>query len=151
VFANRPNGAIYSLTPPENSSGQGPDNVRQLTHPPFPLEDWSAVYSPEADQIVFTSDRLHPDRQGSDLFTMRADGTHLQPIKTATPNMNRSDPQWGTAPLQPTDTAPAHPSATIPSPRAVHALRRLCNAQRTLAPAAPCAVSSKSRFDDRAG
>jgi Tol biopolymer transport system component len=140
INGNRPNGAIYSLGRDEASDGQAP-SIERLTHPPFPLEDWSAAYSPDGARIVFVSDRLHPDRQGSDLFTMRPDGSHVQPIQLTTPGLQSSDPQWGTAPLEPAGPAPAYTSATSPSTRTASALRRLCAAGPLLALAPPCATS----------
>jgi TolB protein len=92
VFANRPNGAIYSL---ELKSGA----IQQLTRPPFPLEDWSPSYSPDGSRVVFTSNRLHPARDGSGLFTMRADGSHLEAVELRAPAQGLfvEWPRWSAA------------------------------------------------------
>jgi hypothetical protein len=51
------------------------------------------------------SDVNHPDGSGSDLFTMRADGTDIRPLVTDQPNVVVSDwapllPAAGATPVQ---------------------------------------------------
>ena len=130
VFGNRPNGAIYALGRDESSNGPGESDIEQLTHPPFPLADWSASYSPGGDRIVFASDRLHPRRDGSDLFTMRADGGQVGPIPLppAFAGLFAGWPRWGTAALEPADTASVPAAPAVPAPQAASALRALCAA-----------------------
>jgi Tol biopolymer transport system component len=104
LFANRPNGAIYELA----LDGTGhTSQIRKVTHPPFPLEDWAAAYAPAGDRIVFTSDRRYPGRDGADLFLVRRDGTSLHKIvlPPAIDQMYVEWPRWGTAPLLPARSA----------------------------------------------
>jgi hypothetical protein len=98
TVANRPNGAIYQLT--LNGTGHT-RQIRKLTHPPFPLEDWATTYAPLGDRIVFTSDRLYPGRDGADLFLMRRDGSgvHGMALPPALDQLYVEWPSWGTAPL----------------------------------------------------
>jgi hypothetical protein len=95
LFSQRPNGAIYSV-------GSWGHSVRKLTHPAFPNEDWSATYAPSGARIVFTSDRGRQDRffSGTDIYTMRADGSHIQRIPLPSFILYPDAPQWGAAPLK---------------------------------------------------
>jgi Tol biopolymer transport system component len=112
LFANRPNGALYELT--LDGSGHT-DQIRQLTHPPFPLEDWAGMYAPRGGRVVFTSDRRYPGRDGADLFVIRRDGGGLRKIAMppAIDELYVEWPSWGTAPL-----LPAAATSTARAPRA---------------------------------
>ena len=104
LFANRPNGALYELT---LNGSRHTDQIHQLTHPPFPLEDWAGMYAPRGDRIMFTSDRRYPARDGADLFVMRRDGSGLHKIAMppAIDQLYVEWPSWGTAPLLPATAA----------------------------------------------
>jgi Tol biopolymer transport system component len=111
LFANRPNGAIYELNLDATSHTQ---QIRKVTRPPFPLEDWAGAYSPAGDRIVFTSDRRYPGRGGADLYVVRRDGTDVhRVVMPALDGMYTEWPRWGTAALQP---ASAGSAAQTPSP-----------------------------------
>lgn len=118
LFANRPNGAIYSM---DTDGG----SIRQLGHPPFPLEDFHAAYGPDGNRIVFASSRRHPGRDGSDLFTMRADGSHVEAMQlpATLSQLFVEWPRWSGTAVQPSLAR----KATIAAPRSVSA-RRLCAA-----------------------
>jgi Tol biopolymer transport system component len=94
LFGNRPNGAIYTV-----GAWGGP--VRRLTHPRFPTEDWAASYAPDGRRIVFTSDRGRADRffSGTDLYTMRSDGSQIRRIPLPGSIPYPDSAQWGTASL----------------------------------------------------
>lgn len=109
VFANRPNGAIYEVTLDATSHAQ---QIRKVTHPPFPLEDWAAAYAPAGDRIAFTSDRRYPGRDGADLYIVRTDGTGVHRIvMPVLDGLYAEWPRWGTAALQ-----PASVGSTAPTP-----------------------------------
>jgi Tol biopolymer transport system component len=102
LFANRPNGAVYTV-------GAWGGAVRKLTHPRFPTEDWAASYAPDGRRIVFTSDRGRPDRffSGTDLYTMRSNGSRIHRIPLPGSIPYPDSPQWGTAPLEATSAVPS--------------------------------------------
>jgi len=136
---NRPNRAIYSIRP------DGED-LQQLTYPKFPMDDWSAAYSPNGARIAFTSNRRYPDKCCSDLFTMRADESdgyndaegeqRRQTQRIPVPLSYAADPRWGIAPLLTEATvnvsaATANPGA-VPPGRAT-AMRNVCRGFPALA------------------
>ena len=94
LFLERPNAAIYTV-------GSWSGQVRKLTHPRFPNEDWSAGYSPSGSRIVFVSDRGRQDRffSGQDIYTMGSNGSHIHKIPLPSSIPYPDAPQWGTAPL----------------------------------------------------
>ena len=56
-------------------------HLRQLTHVPDPHNAVNGTYSPDGRLIAFAGDALRPvGSPKSDLFTMRADGTHVTRI-----------------------------------------------------------------------
>jgi TolB protein len=99
----RPGSNIYVMHP----AGTG---IRQLTSTPFPNNSFLSAYAPQADRIVFASDRRHPDLCCNDLFTMRSNGTRQALVHTGLTGV--LSPSWGTAPLaEPASGAPAITSA----------------------------------------
>jgi hypothetical protein len=66
------------------------------------LKDWSATYAPSGARIVFASDRGRQDRffSGTDIYTMRSDGSHIQRIPLPNFILYPDAPQWGAAPLK---------------------------------------------------
>jgi Tol biopolymer transport system component len=111
LFLERPNAAIYTV-------GSWGGQVRKLTHPTFPNEDWSAGYSPSGFRIVFASDRGRPDRffSGQDLYTMGSNGSHIHKIPLPSSIPYPDAPQWGTAPLKSrSTTGPSSPGQRHPS------------------------------------
>lgn len=88
IFFDRPAPSLYSVRPDG-------DDLRAVTHPPFPHADWAGSYSPDATQIIFNSDRRYADFCCGDLFTMDADGGNLHRIRLP---FDAYDPRWGTAP-----------------------------------------------------
>jgi Tol biopolymer transport system component len=92
VFATniqRPNSAIFAI----RIAGSG---LQQLTNPVFPHSDWSPVYSPNGNRILFNSDRRYDDLCCGDLFVMNSDGTGRHRIRLP---FQAYDAAWGTAPL----------------------------------------------------
>jgi TolB protein len=99
----RPGSNIYVMHP----AGTG---IRQLTSTPFPNNSFQSAYAPQADRIVFASDRRHPDLCCNDLFVMRSNGTRQTLVRTGLTGV--LSPSWGTAPLAKTASrAPAMPRA----------------------------------------
>lgn len=90
LFSDLPHGAIYTVRP------DGTD-LRPLTNPPWPLEDFEASYAPDGNRLVFSSDRRYPDRCCADLYLMNNDGHAVQRIPLATTQAVYA--RWGTAPL----------------------------------------------------
>lgn len=130
LFANRPNGAIYAM----NADGSG---IRQLTHPRFPLEDYEASYSSDGNRVVFASDRRHPGRDGSDLFTMRTDGSGVEQVQLpAGVQLYAEWPRWSVTAVQP---ALRVARKAVSTPRSASALRRLCAAPQASLALHPCA------------
>jgi TolB protein len=88
--AARPGSNVYVIHP----AGTG---IRQLTSTPFPNNSFQSAYGPQADRIVFASDRRHADLCCNDLFVMRSNGTQETLIHTGLTGV--LSPTWGTAPL----------------------------------------------------
>lgn len=86
----------------------------RLTAHRFPHNDEFGEPSPSGSRIVFCSDRAAADLFRTDLFVMRADGTHEHPI---THDGSLIDPDWGTAPLLPPSRATARASFAPPLDR----------------------------------
>lgn len=98
----RPGGNIYVMHP----AGTG---IRQLTHTPFPHNSFQSAYAPQADRIVFASDRRHANFCCNDLFVMRSNGTQQALVHTGLTGV--LNPSWGTAPLMTAASgAPAIPN-----------------------------------------
>src|SRR5262249_6082466 len=108
----RPGSNIYVMHP----AGTG---IRQLTNTPFPNNSFQSAYAPQADRIVFASDRRHPDLCCNDLFVMQSNGTRETLVHTGLTGV--LSPSWGTAPTL-AKTAPA--AAAIPGPASSVAPRR---------------------------
>ena len=125
VFANRPNGAIYRVAV---TDGDRPGALRKLTHPRFPLDDWSPAYAPRGDRIVFVSDRRHPLRDDSDLFIMRSGGggLHRMALPPRLDGLYVEWPSWSTAPLE----AAAGSGRRFSSSRSVAGRAALCTSMR---------------------
>ncbi|MGI8901446.1 MAG: hypothetical protein ACR2HA_11085 [Nocardioides sp.] len=98
--AARLGAALYQVNP----DGTG---LQRLTRPPFPHNDILPSSSPQGDQIVFSSDRAHPDLCCQQLVTVNADGSGLRRLNTGL--LGAIDADWGSAPP---DTTPATPPAT---------------------------------------
>jgi Tol biopolymer transport system component len=107
----RPGSNIYVMHP----AGSG---IRQLTSTPFPNNSFLSAYAPQADRIVFASDRRHPDLCCNDLFMMRSNGTRQTLVHTGLTGV--LSPSWGTAPLAKT----ASKAAAIPRAPSSGVLRR---------------------------
>jgi Tol biopolymer transport system component len=70
----QPHSNLYTIT----RAGR---HLRQLTHVPVPHNAVNGSYSPDGRLIAFAGDALRPEGSPkSDLFTMRADGTHVTRI-----------------------------------------------------------------------
>jgi Tol biopolymer transport system component len=108
----RPGSNVYVMQP----AGTG---IRRLTGTPFPHNSFQSAYAPQADRIVFASDRRYPDFCCNDLFVMRSNGTQETLVHTGLTGV--LNPSWGTAP--PAKAAPGAPS--IPSPPSSGVLRRI--------------------------
>jgi TolB protein len=76
-----------------NPAGSNPPYAHP---PPFPHNDIAPSYAPSGEQIVFASDRAHPDLCYLDLYIANADGSNPHRITTALPGA--VDPIWGRAP-----------------------------------------------------
>jgi TolB protein len=99
----RPGSNIYVMHP----AGTG---IRRLTSTPFPNNSFQSAYAPQADRIVFASDRRHPGLCCNDLFVMRSNGTRETLVHTGLTGV--LGPSWGTAPVVKTASrAPAIPRA----------------------------------------
>jgi TolB protein len=95
----RPGSNVYVIHP----AGTG---IRQLTSTPFPNNSFQSAYAPQADRIVFASDRRYADLCCNDLFVMRSNGTRQTLVHTGLTGVLA--PSWGTAPLaKPASGAPA--------------------------------------------
>jgi Tol biopolymer transport system component len=100
-----------------NANGTG---IRRLTDTPFPHSDYGSAYSPQGDQIAFSSDRRYDGLYFccSDLFVMRANGTRETLLRTGLTGVEGLD--WGTAPPIPAGSSPA-PSIPSASPAQIRA------------------------------
>jgi TolB protein len=107
----RPGSNAYVMHP----AGTG---IRQLTRTPFPHNSFQSAYAPQADRIVFASDRRYPDFCCNDLFVMRSNGTRQTLVHTGLTGV--LSPTWGTAPL----TTAASRAPAIPRLASSAALRR---------------------------
>ncbi|HEX9354583.1 MAG TPA: hypothetical protein VF933_12315 [Streptosporangiaceae bacterium] len=86
----RPGSNVYVMHP----DGTG---IRRLTSTPFPNNSFQSAYAPQADRIVFASDRRYADLCCNDLFVMRSNGTQETLVHTGLTGV--LNPSWGTAPL----------------------------------------------------
>lgn len=68
----------------------------RLTRTPYPRFSGSGVYAPSGRQIAFITDRKYPDKDGSDLYLMRADGGHQVKVTTGLTGIRSVD--WGPSP-----------------------------------------------------
>src|SRR5215470_4581177 len=107
----RPGSNVYVMHP----DGTG---IRRLTHTPFPHDSFQSAYAPQADRIVFASDRLHADFCCNDLFVMRSNGTRETFVHTGLTGV--LSPTCGTAPL----TTAASRAPAIPRLASSAAFRR---------------------------
>jgi Tol biopolymer transport system component len=100
----RPGSNVYVMHP----AGTG---IRQLTSTPFPNNSFQSAFAPQADRIVFASDRRHPGLCCNDLFVMRSNGTRQTLVHTGLAGVLA--PSWGTAPplAKAASRAPAIPRA----------------------------------------
>jgi Tol biopolymer transport system component len=71
-------------------------DITKLTNAVFPHNNFGSVYSPDGDQIAFSSDRRYPDFCCVDLFIMNADGSHPHLVQTGLQGV--VDAAWGPAP-----------------------------------------------------
>jgi len=110
--AARPGSNVYVIHP----AGTG---IRQLTSTLFPNNSFQSAHAPQADRIVFASDRRYADLCCNDLFVMRANGTQQTLVHTGLTGVLA--PSWGTAPplAQAASGAPA-----IPGPASSAGFRR---------------------------
>jgi Tol biopolymer transport system component len=79
-------GNVYSIS----AHGSRPT---QLTRTPYPNYSGAGAYAPSGREIAFLSDRDHPNKDGADLFVMRADGAHEVKVDTALTGIGSVD--WG--------------------------------------------------------
>jgi Tol biopolymer transport system component len=78
IFAMKPNGK----------------DVRALSPNRFPHNDAGPSYSPDGNQIAFSSDRRYPDGCCLDLFEMRADGSREHKVNLNLHHAGILDPVW---------------------------------------------------------
>jgi len=109
----RPGSNIYVMHP----AGTG---IRQLTSTPFPNNSFLSAYAPQADRIVFASDRQYANFCCNDLFVMRSNGTRQTLVHTGLTGV--LSPAWGTAPLL---AATASVAPAIPNPASSAGFRRV--------------------------
>lgn len=115
-------------------AGRRSHGIRLTAHR-FPRNDVFGEPSPSGSRIVFGSDRAAADLFRTDLFVMRADGTHEHPI---THDSFLIDPDWGTAPLLPASRATARASLAPPLDRSDRAtLDRVLRLTRGEGPLSP--------------
>ena len=78
---------LLSRAQPGLHHAQDGSQLRQLTHATGGGGPAFASYSPDGQQIVFSSDQLRgPDFDRLDLFVMKTDGTHVRRIVDDQPN-----------------------------------------------------------------
>jgi Tol biopolymer transport system component len=73
--------------------------VTRLATTKWPTNNFGPAYSPDGNQIAFSSDRRHPDLCCEELFVMRADGSHQHLVDTGIQGVIGA--AWGTAPPVP--------------------------------------------------
>ena len=58
------------------------EGLQKLTDDVFPYDTFQSTFSPGGDRMAFASDRRYNDLCCTDLFLMRADGSHQSLVQT---------------------------------------------------------------------
>jgi hypothetical protein len=101
-------------------------HVALLTHDRYPNSSFGSVYSPNGNQIAFSSDRNYTDGCCVDLFVMNADGSHERQVPIGALH-GVSQIAWVPSPPATATTAtPASLPAVTDHAAAATTLRSLC-------------------------